>query len=284
VKRADSRVALITGCGKAQGIGSATARALSASGFTVVVSDVAPQGVANDHDALTDAPAGWRGLPSLVEELQGSAQEHASAVYGDVSSERDADAMVAEVLNRYGRLDVLVNNAAAPHGDDRVPINRLSLEAWERVMSVNVRGVFLMTRRVVAPMREQGWGRIVNVSSAITRHPLPDRVAYTASKAAVLGLTQALAVEVAASGITVNAVCPGSIVTARAISSTRLAGWTDLEAGLAARTRGIPAARHGSVGEVAATISFLCSDAAGYITGQSLYIDGGGLPRLAEPH
>lgn len=279
MNRSDARVALITGCGKAQGIESATARALSASGFTVVVSDVAPQGVANDHDALADTPADWRGLPSLVEELQG----HASAVYGDVSIERDADAIVGEVLDRYGRIDVLVNNAAAPHGDDRVPIDSLSLAAWERVMSVNVRGMFLMTRRVVGPMREQGWGRIVNVSSAITRHPLPDRVAYTTSKAGVLGLTQALAVEVAASGITVNAVCPGSIVTARAISSTRLAGWTDLEAGLAARTRGIPAARHGSVAEVAATISFLCSDAAGYITGQSLYIDGGGLPRPAKP-
>ena len=279
MKRSTARVALVTGCGKAQGIGNATARALSAVGFTVVVSDMAPQGVANDNDAASDAPEGWRGLPSLVEELQGAADGRASAVYGDVSSERDADAMVREVLDRYGRIDVLVNNAAAPHGDDRVPIDRLSLEAWERVMSVNIRGVFLMTRRVVAPMREQGWGRIVNVSSAITRHPLPDRVAYTASKAAVLGLTQALAVEVAAAGITVNAVGPGSIVTARAISSTRLAGWTDLQAGLAARAQGIPAGRHGSIAEVAATISFLCSDAAGYITGQSLFIDGGGLPR-----
>lgn len=281
MKRSTARVALVTGCGKAQGIGNATARALSAAGFTVVVSDMAPQGIANDNDAASDAPEGWRGLPSLVEELQSSTDGRASAVYGDVSSERDADAMVGEVLKRYGRIDVLVNNAAAPHGDDRVPIDYLSLAAWERVMSVNVRGVFLMTRRVVAPMREQGWGRIVNVSSAITRHPLPDRVAYTASKAAVLGLTQALAVEVAAAGITVNAVCPGSIVTARAISSTRLAGWTDLQAGLAARAQGIPAGRHGSIAEVAATISFLCSDAAGYITGQSLFIDGGGLPRPA---
>lgn len=273
-----NRVALVTGCGKAQGIGAAAARALAAQGFDVVVSDIAESGLANDRDAAADAPPGWSGLPTLASELR-AAGVRSSAVCGDVSNESEVDALVAEVLHQYGRIDVLVNNAAAPHGDDRVPIESLSRSAWERVMTVNAGSVFLMTRRVIGPMRERSWGRVINISSAIVRHPMADRVAYTASKAAIVGFTQALACEVAADGITVNAICPGSIVTARAISSTRLAGWQDLEAGLAARARGIPAGRHGRAEEVAATIAFLCSEAAGYLTGQAIFVDGGGLPR-----
>jgi 3-oxoacyl-[acyl-carrier protein] reductase len=108
---------------------------------------------------------------------------------------------------------------------------------------------------------------------------LRSRAAYITSKAAVVGFTTALALDVADAGITVNAVCPGSVRTSRALSSTRAAGFTDIEAGLAARAKGIPMNRHADPDEIAATVAFLCSDAAAYITGHSLYIDGGGLPR-----
>lgn len=272
------RVALVTGCGKALGIGSATARELSRAGCTVVVSDVVPEGIANDLDTEPDPSTSWRGIDSLVEEIKSRGGE-ASAITGDVSVESDAQRMITAVLASYGRLDILVNNAGAPHGDDRGDIENVTLAAWERVMAVNVRGVFLMSRAAVGAMRAQRWGRIVNIASAIVKHTAPQRTAYTTSKAAVVGFTQSLALDVAAWGITVNAVCPGSIRTARAISSTRKAGWDDIEEGLRERAKGIPVGRHGEAHEVAAAVAYLVSDASAYLTGTSLFVDGGGLPR-----
>lgn len=273
-----ARVALITGCGKALGIGSATARKLAHCGCTVVVSDVRPAGLANDLDSDDDTENGWMGVHSLVQQirLQGGV---ASYAVGDVSVEADAKRMVAETLERHGRLDILVNNAGAPHGDDRADIEKVSLEAWERVMAVNVRGAFLMSRSAIGPMRRQGWGRIVNIGSAIVKYAMPQRTAYITSKAAVQAFTESLALDVAQSGITVNAVCPGSIKTARAISSTRKAGWDDIDAGLRDRAKGIPKGRHGDADEVASAIAFLVSEGSGYITGTTLFVDGGGLPR-----
>ena len=273
-----ARVALVTGCGKSLGIGSATARELARVGYKVVVSDVEPEGLSNDLDTGPDRSDGWKGMESLVEEIRSRGGE-ASAIVGDVSVEADAQRMVAEVLARHGRLDILVNNAGAPHGADRGDIEKVTLEAWEKVMAVNVRGVFLMSRAAVGPMRSQRWGRIVNIASAIVRHTVPQRTAYTTSKAAVVGFTESLALDVAEWGITVNAVCPGSIKTARAISSARKAGWDDIEAGLRARAKGIPVGRHGEAYEVAATIAFLVSDSSAYLTGASIFVDGGGLPR-----
>ena len=272
------RVALITGCGKALGIGSATARMLAQTGCTVVVSDAHPAGLSNDLDSDEDTAKGWTGVHSLVQEIR-SHGGVASYTLGDVSVEADARRMVAEVLERHGRLDILVNNAGAPHGEDRADIEQVSLDAWERVMAVNVRGTFLMSRAAIGPMRQQGWGRIVNISSAIVKYTMPDRTAYITSKAAVQAFTQALALDVAQSGITVNAVCPGSIKTARAISSTRRAGWEDIDAGLRDRAKGIPKGRHGEADEVAAAIAFIASEGSGYITGTTLFVDGGGLPR-----
>jgi NAD(P)-dependent dehydrogenase (short-subunit alcohol dehydrogenase family) len=273
-----TRVALVTGCGKALGIGSATARELARVGHTVVVSDIEPEGIANDLDSDADRSASWKGMESLVQEIRSRGSE-ASSIMGDVSVEADTQRMVAEVLARYGRLDILVNNAGAPHGDDRGDIERVTLAAWERVMAVNVRGVFLMSRAGVGAMRKQRWGRIVNIASAIVKHAAPQRTAYTTSKAAVVGFTQSLALDVAEWGITVNAVCPGSIRTARAISSTRKAGWDDIEAGMRERAKGIPAGRHGEPHEVAAAVAFLVSDSSAYLTGTSIFVDGGGLPR-----
>ncbi len=272
----DRRVALITGCGKENGIGAAIAQRLAGDRFIVVASDVAAAGVDNDN-AIGRADTGWRGLDTLVARIE-AAGGKALSLTGDVSTEDGAAHLVARTVGEYGRLDVLVNNAGAPHGQDRGQIEDVPLSAWEAVMSINVRGVFLMTRAAVPHMKAQGYGRIVSMSSVAGLVALPERAAYCASKAAVIGMTRSVAYDLAPHGITVNCICPGSIRTDRAISSTLRAGWSDVDAGLAERAKVIPAGRHGSPAEVAATVAHLASEEAGYITGQAIPIDGGGLP------
>lgn len=270
------RVALITGCGKPDGIGAATARALAGAGLSIMVSDVSEGGRANAFGAPVGAEQG--GLRALVEQIV-QLGGNASWTCGDVSLEADAARMVQETLDRYGRLDILVNNAGAPHGADRAGIEDVPLQAWDDLMAINARGVFLMSRAAVAPMRRHGWGRIVNVASAIVKYPRPNRVAYTASKAAVIGFTDALALELAPFGITVNAICPGSTATSRFNSSAVRSGFSDMATALAETAKGVPLGRHGRPEDMAATILFLTSDGADYITGQALYVDGGGLPQ-----
>ena len=157
-------------------------------------------------------------------------------------------------------------------------IEDVPLSAWETVIGINVRGVFLMSRAAVPHMKARGYGRIVSMASLAGLQALPERAAYCASKAAVIGMTRSLAYDLAPHGITVNCVCPGSIRTDRAISSTLRAGWTDVDAGLAERAKVIPVGRHGLPEEIAATVAHLASEEAGFIIGQAILVDGGGLP------
>ncbi len=273
---ADKRVALITGCGKENGIGAAIARRLARDGFIVVVSDVAAAGVENDN-RVERAATRWQGLDTLVADIEAE-QGQAMSLSGDVSTEAGAESLVGRTIDAYGRLDVLVNNAGAPHGEDRNQIEQVPLAAWEFVFSINVTGVFLMSRAAVPHMKAQGYGRIISMASVAGLEALPERAAYCASKAAVIGMTRSLAHDLAPHGITVNCVCPGSIRTDRAISSTIRAGWTDVDAGLAERAKGIPVRRHGRPEDIAAAVAHLASEDAGYIVGQALAVDGGGLP------
>jgi len=266
---------MITGCGKAEGIGCATARLLAASGIAVVVADIEARGAASDNEPIRNTE--WQGLDSLVNEIQSKGGK-AIAVRGDISSEEDTEQMVRAAMHQFGRVDILVNNAGAPHGLDRGDIEGVPVSAWDRVMEINARGAFLLCRAVIPSMRARKWGRIVNVSSVAGLMGFPYRGAYSASKAAVIGFTRSLAIDVAAEGITVNAICPGSILTARALSTAKRNNTSTVDDVLKARALTIPMKRHGNADEVAAAIAFFASPSSSYVTGQTLAVDGGGLP------
>ncbi len=268
------RVALVTGCGKRDGVGQAVARRLARSGVAVVVADRKPTGVLNRRQEVVGvADDGWRGLDSLVEEIV-AAGGTASSVIGDVGEVADADAMVAASVAAHGGLDILVNNAAAPQGLDRREIAQVPVEVFDEVVRVNLRGTYLVSRAAVPFMRAQRWGRIVSVSSMAGVVAAAYSTAYSASKAGILGFTRALAMDVARWGITVNAVAPGAVGTSRAFLSEDPD--LDVEAETALRARGIPVGRVGRPEDIAGAVAYLASDDAEYMTGQYLVLDGGG--------
>lgn len=270
-----ARVALITGCGKPSGIGAATARALAAAGISVVVSDIEAKGLSDSHNQQGDIDSSWGGLGSLIHEIEKSGGT-ASSTLGDVSVEADAKRMVDEVIAKYGRLDILVSNAAAPQGADRNEIEDVPVEAWDKVMAVNARGAFLMARAATPIMRKAKWGRIIVVSSAQAYRPRPKRFTYGASKAALIGFAKNLSIDLAPFGITVNAVCPGPVRTSRAYSTMRREISADnIEKAFAARASIVPIGRHAQPEEIAALIAFIASDGSSYITGQAIGVNGG---------
>jgi NAD(P)-dependent dehydrogenase (short-subunit alcohol dehydrogenase family) len=239
------RVAIVTGAWR--GLGRATAARLHERGASVAV---------NVRDR------------ERAEGLAKEIGEAALPVPGDIAAEGIPDQIARRTLDRFGRIDILVNNAALPLST-RLP--DLTAEEWRKAIEVNLTAPFLMMKAVLPAMRAQNYGRIVNISSSAGRMVSTLGGAhYTASKAGLLGLTRAAAKELGRFGITVNAVCPGMIDT----ELTREHASDELLERLAAN---YPVPRLGTALEVADLICFAASDAAGYITGASLDINGGDL-------
>jgi pyridoxal 4-dehydrogenase len=235
----DGRVAIVTGA--AQGIGKAIADKLAEEGASVAVADV------NAAGAEAAAPEGGIGLGV------------------DVSSEEDVTRMVADTLGHFGRLDVLVNNAAI------VPFvawDDIDFAEWRRIMSVNLDGTFLCCHHAQRPMREAGYGRIVNICSNVVLAGTPNLAHYVASKGGILGFTRALAREIGKHGITVNAVAPGLTETEGVMASPHAEAFEFVQMLQCLPRRGVAA-------DIAPSVAFLASEESGWITGQLLVADAG---------
>lgn len=246
----DGKVAIVTGA--AMGMGEATARVFAAAGAHVVVSDIDPE-------------AG----EATVKRIQGDGGS-ASYCRADVSSAADAEAMVRTAVERYGRLDCAVNNAAV--APDTHPIADLDEREFDRVLAVDLKGVALSLKYEIAQMLEQGdGGSIVNIGSVSSFRPQPNNAAYVAAKHGVIGLTKVASLENAPLGIRVNTVCPGAIDTPMVRGALETVGMTEEEFAPVISLFG----RFGKPEEVAQASLWLCSDLASYVTGAVLAVDAG---------
>ncbi len=270
------KVAMVTGCAGERGIGRAITRRLAAAGADLMLTDVAPTGT---RGVPTKPASGWGGLDAVAAEVRSAGRPALTALL-DIRSAAQIARVMDRVLQTFGRLDILVNNAAAPPGADRVPVIALSEEAWNAVLDVNLKGTFLCTQAAARLMlRQQIRGRIINIGSDSGRVGAARQAAYCTSKFGLIGFTQSLALELAPAGITVNTICPGAVDTERVdYFGRREDGSYDPEQ-RAERIRRlgaeVPLGRLATPADVAELAAFLASDAAAYLTGQAIGVNGG---------
>ena len=261
----EGKVAIVTGAGRYRGIGRHIALALARQGAGVVVTG---SGRPADTFPADEREMGWRDVESVAEEVR-SLGGRALPLIVDIRNADDCARLVDQTVQEFGRIDILVNNAAAGRGNDRVPLVDLEESEWQRVIEVNLTGTFLVTKAVARQLIDQGeGGRIVNVSSIAGRQGLPNFGAYATTKAGLILFTQVLAVELARYRINVNCICPGLVDTYRMEDITRGPARDVV-------MRTIPLGREGDPAEIGELAAFLCGPDAAYIHGQAINIDGG---------
>jgi NAD(P)-dependent dehydrogenase (short-subunit alcohol dehydrogenase family) len=264
------KVALVTGAGGEHGIGRAVAMRLARDGADIAVNDI----TARPYD---DASSGWSGVASVARDVEALGRR-ALVVVADISDAGAVDDMFAQATDVLGCVDILVSNAAARPGADRVPVVDLDEAAWDDAFKVNARGTFLCCRAAARRMIHGGdGGRIICIASTLGLRGRARYAAYSASKHAVVGLMECLALELAEDGITVNAICPGVVDTERVAHIAAAAP----EEFVRARAVGNPMGRIGTPEDVANVAAFLASDESSYLTGQALTVTGGA--HLAGP-
>jgi 3-oxoacyl-[acyl-carrier protein] reductase/meso-butanediol dehydrogenase/(S,S)-butanediol dehydrogenase/diacetyl reductase len=262
-----------------RGVGRATALKLAQQGADLALTDVR-----REPGDLPPAEVrlGWRGLDSVAEEVR-ALERGCYTSSCDLGDRDQVQQLVQQVIGHYGRLDILVNNARAIIGRDKVPVTELAEEVWHHFLAINTTAVFLLTKLVGREMIRQGrGGRIINIASNAAKQASARGAAYSTSKFAVLGLTQASALDLAPYSITVNAVCPGPINTDRlsyweraraeqeGIALEELRARIVKEAGEAT-----PLGRIAEAEDVANMVAFLASEEAAFITGQAYNVNGG---------
>jgi glucose 1-dehydrogenase len=258
MKGLQGKVAVVTG--GSSGIGQAIAVRLGEEGVDVAINYVGrPEGAEETKEQIQ------HGVEICMKQMS-AAGTNPILVEADVSDEAQVSAMFDRVLEQYGRIDLLVNNAGIQIAGDT---DKLAAADFDKVLAVNLRGSFLCAQQAIRHFLDSGGGAIVNVSSVHQVIPKPRFVGYSVSKGGMQNLTHTLALEYASRGIRVNAVGPGATVTPINRS------WIDDPVKRAAVESHIPMRRAGDAEEMAAVVAFLCSDEAAYITGQTLFVDGG---------
>lgn len=245
--RLDGKVALVVG--GSRGLGRSMALALAEAGATTVICSRRQA----DCQKVAAEIAEKTGRPS-------------AGLAADVTREADVSRLFEEVVRRFGRLDVLINSAGM---NIRKPIEQFALDEFRQVMELNVQGTWLCCRAAAGIMKKQGSGSVINIGSALGSIGLAERSAYTASKAAVLNLTRTLALEWAPFNVRCNVICPGPFMTEMNLPLLQQPDKVE------AITNAIPLKRWGEMHEIRGAAVFLASDASSYVTGSSLYVDGG---------
>lgn len=259
MSRLSGKVAIVTG--GAQGVGGATARCLAADGARVLIADI------DDAAAAQNV--------AVIETAGGIA----TAIHADMGNHDDIRGMVEQASTRWGQVDVLVNNAYSPTDPGVAGGAEDVTEAgWDRGMALLTKSMFLAAKYAVPAMRQTGGGAMVNIASVHGLLMAPRSLVYEAGKSAVIGITRQMAIDFGPSGILVNAICPGHIVTERI--QARM--WANNPDGLRFFEQQYPLRRCGRPEDIANAVAFLCSDDASFITGHTLVVDGGLTIQLQE--